>query len=90
MAHVIVSGVDTGRCIQFIQIDAHVFFRKDVHLTNYESEKCEDLYNELTKLINKYFPVEGDGEILSDREFNKIGGNDGWERNHYHNLLKKI
>lgn len=88
MAHVIVSGVDTGRCIPFITIDAHILFRHGISPA-YEQRKCEALYDELTELIKKYFPAEGDGEILSDRQFYMIGNADLWEREHYCTTLRE-
>ena len=88
MAHVIVSGADSDRCIQLITIDAHILFKPDVTYV-YELRKCEALYDELTELIKKYFPIEGDGDIFSDREFHMIGNADLWERERYGKLINK-
>jgi hypothetical protein len=65
MPHITVTGCDTRRQMQEINIHAHVIFNRQMHNTPKAEARLKELTEKLETLLSEYF----DGDSISSEEY---------------------
>lgn len=69
MPHIYVSGCDTSKNIQYINVHVDVMFSPEYYRSEKSKEKLKELQEKLEVFIEEYFPNYTDSEILSNDEW---------------------